>query len=271
MILRGRYPIRGGFTLIEVLVASAITVLLMGALYVAMDMQLREMDEGRTAVEESTLGNRIASRIASDITSSVGPVVPAGSSSSSAGTGGTSSTAGAVAATPTTSGTALVNFQIGVKGSQNSLSVFTTRLTRNLVTPPDDPSGATPPVVCDVWRVTYFLGDNGQGLVKQEIRQPTADLVDDVPTSVDDHTRVLAGEVTELTFRYYDGTSFQDSWDGSQPGPDGVTPMGPPQAVEVTIVVQSPSTGKQTKYVHVVSLPAAPGPSSSSSSSTTSP
>ena len=50
-----RIPSRPGYTLLEVLLASAIGVLLMGALYVAMDVQLRHAQAGRELIEQGTL------------------------------------------------------------------------------------------------------------------------------------------------------------------------------------------------------------------------
>ena len=38
-----------------------------------------------------------------------------------------------------------------------------------------------------------------------------------------------------LNFQYFDGTDWQDSWDSTALGPDGVTPLGSPLAIAVTI------------------------------------
>ena len=76
---------------------------------------------------------------------------------------------------------------------------------------------------------------------------------------------VIAPEVVQLQFRYFDGTDWQDTWDGSQPGPDGMTPMGPPRAIEITLGVRQPTpeggdatanTNVKT-YVHYVAIEAA--------------
>ena len=50
---------RGGFTLLEVLLASALAVILMAALYVALDVQLRLADAGRESIEQATLTRAI--------------------------------------------------------------------------------------------------------------------------------------------------------------------------------------------------------------------
>ena len=58
-MMRRSYPCRDsrrrGYTLLEILVASAIAVLLMSALYVAVDLQLRHAQAGREVIEQSVL------------------------------------------------------------------------------------------------------------------------------------------------------------------------------------------------------------------------
>src|SRR6516165_3852980 len=99
-------PVRAGFTLLEVSLATAIGVVLLGALYVAVDLQLRHAQIAREMVEESTLARAILARIAGDIKQNIGPMRPAtatgsGGGQSGAATASTSSGAGA-SATPAT-------------------------------------------------------------------------------------------------------------------------------------------------------------------------
>ena len=67
---------RGGFTLLEVVLALTIGILLMSALYVAVDIQLRHAQAGREIVERSTLVRSLMTRIAADISKSVGVNTP---------------------------------------------------------------------------------------------------------------------------------------------------------------------------------------------------
>jgi hypothetical protein len=263
-------PERGGFTLIELLAAIAITIVLLAAVFVAMDTLLQQMDAGRTIVEQSAIGNRIVSRVAAELNASLGPTVPAsvltGTDSSAINAANNASGSSSSASGTTTTQSAVVVFQVGVVGDSTSVSVFTTRLTPAIVAPPTDPS-ATSPVVADIRRSTYFLAPSGAGLAKQELLQPTADLVDSIPTDKDDHTKILAPEVKTLTFRYYDGTNWQDSWDGTQPGPDGKTPLGPPALIEITMGIQMDGSDSVQTYRHTVAIPTAPGTAGQNSSS----
>ena len=75
---------------------------------------------------------------------------------------------------------------------------------------------------------------------------------------------VIAGEVKDLTFEYFDGSGWAGSWDGSILGPDGVTPQGPPRAVRVTLTMEFPAnrTGQPPvtrTAVQVIPIRAAPG------------
>jgi prepilin-type N-terminal cleavage/methylation domain-containing protein len=253
---------RPGFTLLELMLAVTILLLLLAALGVAIDMQYREMAEGRSAIEDSSFPRLLLARMTNDLTASVGPIEPlSGTSASGAAATGAGSTTAATnpTTTTTTSSSGNVVFQIGLKGDSNRVAIYRGRLSRALINPPMDSSGNNPPPAGDVWRVCYFMAQNG-GLARQEVQQATADIVDDLPTDVDDYSKVLAPEVESASFRYYDGTTWQDSWDGSTPGPDGVTPQGPPRSVEVTLNIRQ--GGNLKTFVHVIAFPTAPGPSS---------
>src|SRR5438132_12359010 len=83
---------RQGFTLLEVLLAAAIGVLLMAALYVAMQVQLDHAQAGRDAVEQSLLVRALLRRMSNDIAPSLGPTLPASGVATPATPAPTSST-----------------------------------------------------------------------------------------------------------------------------------------------------------------------------------
>ena len=126
------------------------------------------------------------------------------------------------------------------------------------------------PVASDLRRVTYWMASTG-GLARQEIKLATSDdaLVTVPPDIPDEANLVIADEVQSVTFRYFDGTAWQDSWDGTQSGSGSGSPMGPPLAVEITLVIATPSSQSQIgdtanvkTYRHVVAIPTANGASS---------
>jgi hypothetical protein len=251
---------RSGFTLMEVVLASFIAVGFMIGLFLTMNTYLQQMQAGREVVEQSSLSRALFARISNDLSSSLAPTQPTPSTTSAAsGTGATSSTTSSMAGQ--------IVFQIGVKGDQDRVAIYLTRLTRSVVTPPDDGSGNQNPYAADIRRICYFATANG--LARQEILMVTSDQVDDLPTDVDEFTKVLAGEVKSFEVRYFNGSSWQDSWDGSTPGPDGKTPQGPPRAIEVTLGIALPGSDDVKTFKHAIAFPAAPGAASTDSSSST--
>lgn len=299
--------LRRGFTLLEVMLATAIAVLLLGGLYVAVDMQLRYAQDSRDIVQESTLSRAIFARMDTDGSQVVDLCDPArfrlasgsdtGTSSTSSTTSGTSS-AGAAASstgatttsttgatggassgsstasgsTSTTSGvTTNVVVPLGVIGDAETLNLFISTVPREALATLNT-QDATAPVVSDLRRVSYWLvgGDSGPGgLARQEIPIITSDdALENLPPGIDNESSfVIADEVTDLSFQYFDGTDWQDSWDSTTLGADGVTPIGSPRAIAVTLSIARPKspgvpqTGDPaTKtYRHVIVIPSANG------------
>src|SRR5262245_57484780 len=93
---------RGGYTLLELMLAMAIALIILAALYVAIDTMFREMDEGRTRVQQSTLARALFQRMTADLKPSLGPVAPPVSSGSSGGAGGSAGGGGTAADSSTT-------------------------------------------------------------------------------------------------------------------------------------------------------------------------
>ena len=117
----------------------------------------------------------------------------------------------------------------------------------------------------DQRQIIYWLGSNG-GLYRRERPWVTADGVRNATENDETATdsTLLAEEVTDILFEYSDGTpdNWASSWDGTQPGADGVTPIGPPRAIRMTLTLQIPvSRGEPvTRQVsHVIAVRSGPG------------
>lgn len=172
---------------------------------------------------------------------------------------GTTSTPPDASATDTSTAVSADNaFQAGVIGDEKKLIIYSGRVPEAL-----GRYGESGQVRADQRQVIYWLGQ-GSGLYRRERPWVTSD---DVRTAADaDETAtdaaLLAEEVTDVQFEYSDGTTWASTWDGTAPGPDGATPLGPPRAVRVTLSLQIPvSRGKPlTKQVsHVIAIRSAPG------------
>ncbi len=303
---------RGGFTLLEVLLASLIALLLFGGLYVAMDVELRQANEGREAVQRSTVSRAIINRIAMDLAPSLTPTRAVAQTSSSSASAGSSSTSGTSTSGTSTSGTSTsastsssttgsssppttpsstpsvpIPLAAGVIGYTDSIIIYTSRVPApNAVPTGPDGSELDPnsnPVPSDIRRISYWLGSNG-GLCRQEIPWFSNDSFQMANTITyesgkTDDDYMIAPEVESLQFQYFDINTiptggdgdWADNWDGTQPGPDGMTPYGPPTAIRITFTLSlTDSSGKTESkaYQHVIPLITSNGPNVAASGST---
>src|SRR5262245_38153034 len=90
---------RPGYTLLEILLALAIAVLLLGAVYTFVGYQLRQAQAGRDLVEQTTLARALLDRMAGDVLSTLTLGSPSRFRDQQAAAGGTSTTG----TTPSTS------------------------------------------------------------------------------------------------------------------------------------------------------------------------
>lgn len=265
---------RAAFTLLEMMLASAIAVLLLGALYYALMAQIRHVDAGREAVEEAALVRALLNRMSSDIVASLPPYIPpppskaggnagggsaassgnnssssSGSNNSSSSSSGSSSTSSSSSSSTSPTTSSGLNgpflFNLGLQGNSNSVMLYVSRVPRELTDPLVLNSGNIP-VVPDLRRVTYWMAGSGQplGLARQEVKMVTSsDQINTVPPDgVDEASLVIADEVRSLQFRYFDGQNWQDTWDGTTTSTTGTTgnPIGPPMAIEIRLTVAPP-------------------------------
>ena len=294
---------RAAFTLLEVLLSTAIALMLLGALYSTLNAILRQIQDGREVLDESTVARTLIHKFNTDfagvltpvavVTSTAPSATPAtGEASSTASTGASASTSGTMTSAGTTSGTStatastaaaettsvtIVPFQAGAMGDGTNLTLFLCRVP----TPPQaDNNGLSSddtPTPADIRRVSWWLTGSG-GIARQERQWLLSDDISgqtepDTSTEIDD---IIAPEATDLLFEYWDGSTWQSSWDGSTLGSDMKTPIGPPMAIRVSIWIKQPDSlargteGQTKKFTHVIALQTAPGAASTTATGTTS-
>ena len=251
-------PLRGAFTLLEVILAAALAVVILGLLTMAIHVHLRVADASRSRVEEAQLARTLLERIAEDLRNSL-PYVPPPSSGTStpsgtSGSSGPSSIASAASiaslsgtgSSPDASGSSTLPSSGGVFGSVQELQVETSRRPRpNPAMPPPDTT--VPARLSDIRTVTYSLGPPGTtyppqrgvssdpagGLYRRELdRAEFAWSSQQGQTDdLDRGTELLAPEVVDLQFSYYDSSTTNDTWDSIQNGKL-------PTAVKVSIAIR---------------------------------
>lgn len=263
MIRRSRR--RSGFTLIELLVASAIATLLMLALYSAFDLTITQTEIGRERVAHTDLARSLVNRMSSDFSGSLGLLPPlSGQKPESSASGGTGMTD--PAATDETATGALLPFQAGVIGDEQSVTLFVSKVPRALLERSAAGGMADPNIVLppDLKRVTYYLASDGSGLCRQEKSWITATGTGD-GTALDtsnQEAELLAPEVKAVSFEYLNGSGWDPTWDGSGAALDDSALLGPPRAVRVTFTFELlDDRGQATSktVVHVFPVRAAIG------------
>ncbi|MCS7045931.1 MAG: prepilin-type N-terminal cleavage/methylation domain-containing protein [Gemmataceae bacterium] len=238
---------RGAFTLLEMILAMAIGMVILGGVYMALTMQLGQAQAGREATQEAMTARAILNVITADILASLGPYDPKQAPAPTA----TSVTGDQAQATSPP-----VLFNIGVQGDSGTLLLSVGKVPREVLgsgafrTAP--PNGGR---VSDLRRILYWVED-GMGLMKQELSLATSPEID-TTTPDAERAKKLAPEVLSITFQYWDGGGWVATWDSTALGPDGETPVGSPAAIEITLEMK-PRDDNVTprKYRHVVYLPA---------------
>lgn len=252
---------REGFTLVEVLLAAALTSILMLAVYSALDLYWTARRAGRDKMEQAQIARAVLQIMASDIRSVAFRLpeelmVTEGSSDS--GSSSDSSTSGSTSGdsdpSDTSSTTDAVEEEIEPEltlyGDSTTLVMRISKPLRGMEYSSFE-DGYFPGVrMGDMVEVQYLIADSQSGefaaaiaaqtsssssdamggLARSEVDVAVADSGD--PNVLLENTRVLAPEIGFLQFAYIDGTEVLDAWD--------TTLMGRlPSAIEITIGFRS--------------------------------
>ena len=255
---------RAGYTLLEMTLALVIALIILGAVYEFLNRQIAMGEIGRDMTEESSLARAILEQMATDISGNLGgydPVQATTDGSQSSSTTTTSSSTTTPAASSTTQQTTAAPFNLGISGTDSCLILTSSRVPRELVAYDKlqlDSSQLSP--VSDIRRISYWFlngGSTGSGLAKQEVVCATGTDLQETPPDVSNADQmIIAPEVKNVLFEYFDGTDWQSTWDGTTLSGDGITPIGPPAAIRITLTIRSRDGLHTTDYKHVVAVQA---------------
>ncbi|VTT99346.1 hypothetical protein : : T2SJ [Gemmataceae bacterium] len=253
---------RSGFTILELLLASVIGAMILGGLYVVMNMTVNQTQASRDAMDAESTSRAVFNKVGLDLSNVLGPAppksggTPATGSTTGATTGGTTTgettaptddtgtdpAATDTAGTSTTAGTDAAGgtqnfpFQVGVLGTSTQLTIFASRVPDVLGSPGGLGASGGGQGASDLVRIDYWQGSGG--LCRQERPWVTADQVGNTFSfdQANESVSLIADEVTEVLFEYYDGTSWVETWEGGS----GTIPT-PPVAVRVTLAFSRPA------------------------------
>jgi len=253
--------LRGGFTLLELVLALVLAVVLLALIGSAIRLYLSGSQSGRTNVEEAALARNLLQMIAADLRATVrfepvdtstieglaGAGALAGASGGAGGPGepgqasGSGSSSESSSSSEDESGLLSEDDQPpnpGLYGDAFALQVDVSRLPRidqyragdegELWEIGDRPS--------DIKTITYYLrggeasgavemaltggGTNEYGLVRRSVDRAVGQwaIENGSGDTLVSREEVLAAEVSDLTFRYFDGTEWVDLWDSDERG-----------------------------------------------------
>lgn len=245
--------IRSGFSLLEMVLASAPGLMLLAALYMFLETQYITAQVGRDVGRRRARPSFIMTRISQDILSNLGAVDPrvlpeSGTTTNTAAptstdtTNSTSTTTSDSTTTDSTttssamatdSTTSPIVFNLQVSGSADRLILSSTRLPTELLSPRTATANSTNSARSDLRRISYWVVPE-QGLARFEVGSATADEASYNPSEIPNPEQyIIASEVKSLTFEYFDGSGWQSSWERTAVSEDGDTPIGPPSAIAI--------------------------------------
>ena len=282
MILHPTRQPRRAFTLLEVLLSMAIAIMLLGALYLALNMTLEQTQASRDSSDIEDLNRGVINQLTVDLSTALGPLPPKAGTTGSGGSGGSGMTGGASGdgdaddmsggtggssmTDPSQTGAALLPFQGGIFGTNDgenaTLVIFASRVPSALSTPGALNGGSAVQSDSDLRRIIYWKGSSG--LCREERRLVTADGIGTSlePDRSNEAASTIAEEVTGFNVEYADGSGgWATEWNSD---PSSAASTGPPRAVRVTLTLQFPSSRRGgepiTKtLVHVIPIRTAPG------------
>ncbi len=260
---RGRGGPRTAFTLLEVILALALSLLVLMALSMAIDTHLRVVDKGRRHVEQAQLARALLHRIADDIRSAVRydpqhitiilPALKVASLEDMAAEAGFGEMDfGEVEDEEATVAETTEPPPIpGIYGNAWELQVDVSRLPRidqfqsSLVASGE--MGEVADRTSAVKTVAYYVvqensvaaalgGPVRKGLVRRELDRAVTSFAAEIGTLWDMEADLepIAPEVLALEFEYFDGYEWVAEWDSDELG-------GLPMAIRIAITLQSPA------------------------------
>lgn len=292
---------RKGFTLLELLLALLLLVALLGAIGLAVGVQLRATDTSRSDVAQAQLARAILRQMADDlrgaiwyepldvssalsglsgvagsaaVSSGVAGGAGMGSDPMAGGAVGMSSTAAPTEATSVVTDPSMYPAEPGLYGGSDWLEVDISRLPRTL----PGVLGAADDLPSEVKTVAWYLaggsstagqnaqtaaGEPAQGLMRRELDRAVTQWASESGqlSDLDRQAQLVAAEVVDLSFRYFDGATWVLQWDSASAG-------GLPWAVEISITLADAGTAaggagsatssvNESTYRLVVALPLA--------------
>jgi prepilin-type N-terminal cleavage/methylation domain-containing protein len=237
--VRLRRMLHDGFTLLEMIVATAIVAMLAASLYASLHIAFNARKSALSAVEGARKGCLAMEIIKADLRSAVVPqAAPAGAAGVATVTGGGFSGQGGTTALP---GGPMATQFTGVSAKDTGVGGDT--LTFFAVAMDAEPAVGAGDVKGIQYSCETIPGTTGLSLIRRVTDNPLA------PAAKEPKQEILCHGVRDFTLSYSDGTTWADSWDSASLN------NTLPTAVEVTITLDDGSGGAGVPMTAFVLLP----------------
>ncbi|MCA9249074.1 MAG: prepilin-type N-terminal cleavage/methylation domain-containing protein [Planctomycetales bacterium] len=263
---------RTAFTLLEVVLAIALSAVVLLLVAEAIRLQLRMVDVGRTELEEAQLARAVLRRMADDLAAAVYAEPPDLTAVEDLAATGISSTETDETSDETDDlANSLAPPDVpGLYGNQTELQIDISRLPRlDEYLPQFAATSADLP--SDLKTITWHLkhvgaaeaasaapqvlptltntASNSGGLFRRALDRSAALFAVENGTAdrLNPNDAPLAPEVTQLAFRYFDGSQWSSEWDSAERG-------GLPMAVEIAIAIRSTNGPTNPRMLDIVSV-----------------
>lgn len=279
---------RRAFSLIEVIVALALSVVLISAIYGAISLHWRYETLGRERIDRAQVSLAILRKMSEDVGSVMFSVPKIEETEDSTTTTTSTETTSSTEETSTETNTAVdAPVSLGIVGTADSLQLDVSQpQVQDFVTvvDPSAPSTTPVPIQSEMVRVTWALVRPNRSLdpdatglqslianpalardvtdrLQESVPEDTASALSTTSTTTEiPESSILAREVVALQFRYYDGYSWVSDWDSTEKG-------RLPRAVEVSMgflnqeykpagSLNLPGSASMTTIKHVIQVPA---------------
>lgn len=259
-------PKRIGFTLIEVLIALGVTGLLVILIQSAISVYRQVRVTGREQIEQAQIVRAVYRKIEVDIRSvifSVEETQEQGTDQEESADGSNSSSE------VTDASDAVSRSSVGIVGTADALVLHISRPPRDMNYLSFQETGDLTSRSSDLISVTYLLADSNGGSLAQAVTNFVSESQTTSHSSVlglarlegdrfamenaDENGNIdelaktanlLAPEVVQLQFAYFDGEEWQESWDSKEIG-------ALPRAVKVSMAFRLPGYDENPQAVHL--------------------
>lgn len=251
---------RHGYSLLELILAMALMVVVMSAVASAINVYMVQLAKQQARVERELVSRNALTMIANDIRSAVQyKATDFGGLNTLLKTQAlmiaeqNQTPEEEVDETLTEEGDAVldeeeVSFRPTLLGTANAIMLDVSRLPRlDEYNPLMERSSSSETTVSDIKSISFFFSrENGGfdpkiarrenevkgGMYRREIDRAVANFRGDESLQVrpDEFAQLVASEVAEISFRYFDGENWKDSWNSEDEG-------GYPPAIQISLVV----------------------------------